>query len=382
MHLDVRTVFFMLAIAALSASASLFLAQRMKLSVHGIKHWAWGLAIAGSSGFLLAARGTINPALSVVLGNCMLLLGYSFLWTGMRQFVGVPVRAWFLLVAPMLAAVVLSLYFLDDRNGPGRIAFLSSLITILSVLGAWELLRTNKDRRLGRRWVASILLLHAAFNIWRAAYNALGQNIDGPYALGSLSTATGVEAFLFMVFLTLGLILMTTDALQTELNRQASRDPLTDVLNRRAFHELFERELSRSQRVESPLSVLLMDIDHFKRLNDTYGHHAGDLALKHFVTITSLCLRAQDILARFGGEEFVVLLPDANIDAAQIVAERIRGQLANHPMATPDGDVSFTVSIGVAVVTEQATDLKDILSRADAALYQAKMKGRNRTVAA
>ncbi|SNS90265.1 diguanylate cyclase (GGDEF) domain-containing protein [Noviherbaspirillum humi] len=380
MHLEVRTVYLMLAIAALAASGSLFLAERMKLSVQGIKHWAWGFAIAGLSGFPLAARGMISPALSVVLGNGMLLLGYSLIWTGTRQFVGAAVRTWSMFAVPLMAVPVLYFHFLDDSDVPGRLVLLSSLIALLSVLPAWELLRRNKEHRLGQSWVAWILLAHASFNIYRAAYSAAATNVGDGYAIGTMPTATGVEAFLFMMLLVLGLIIMMSNALQMELNRQASRDPLTDTLNRRAFHVIFESELSRSRQAGQQLSVLLMDIDNFKQLNDTHGHAVGDLALKHFVTMTSLCLRNQDILARFGGEEFMVLLPDANIDAAQMVAERIRSRLASCPLIAPAGEIPFTVSIGATAVLAQASDLKEIFNRADAALYQAKLEGRNRIV--
>jgi diguanylate cyclase (GGDEF)-like protein len=382
MHLDVRTVYLMLAIAALASAASLFLAHRLKISVHGIQHWAWGFAIAGTSGFPLAARGLLNPAISVVLGNCMLMLGYSFIWTGMRQFVGLSVRTWWVLIAPLLTLPVLSLFFLDDHNVPGRLAFLSTLIAVLSALPAWELIRNNKERRLGQRWVAWILLIHVGFNICRAAYYGLGTSVADAYALAAFPTATGVEAFLYMVFLVLGLIIMMSNTLQEELNRLASRDPLTDTYNRRAFHEIFERELSRAHRTEKHPALLLMDIDNFKQLNDTYGHAVGDLALRHFVAHTTVCLRAQDVLARFGGEEFVVLLPESNVDAARTVAERIRTRIATHPMVTPNGEISFTVSTGATTALSRVTDLTEVFDRADAALYQAKMSGRNCTVIA
>ncbi|NEX62954.1 GGDEF domain-containing protein [Noviherbaspirillum galbum] len=354
----------------------------MKISVHGIKHWAWGFAIAGSSGFPLAARGMLNPALSVVLGNCMLMLGYSFIWTGMRQFVGAPVRKWWVLVAPLLALPVLSLFFLDDGNVPGRIAFLSTLIAGLSALPAWELLRRNDERRLGQRWVAWILLAHVGFNVCRAAYYGFSTSVPDAYALAAFPTATGVEAFLYMIFLVLGLIIMMSNTLQMELNRLASRDPLTDTYNRRAFHEMFERELSNAERTGRQPALLLIDIDNFKQLNDKHGHAVGDLALKHFVTHAGLCLRSQDVLARFGGEEFVVVLPECSLHAAHVVAERIRTRIATHPMSTANGDISFTVSTGATTAIAKAPDLKEVFDRADAALYQAKMSGRNCTVTA
>ena len=163
--------------------------------------------------------------------------------------------------------------------------------------------------------------------------------------------------------------MIANDRLQEELNHQATHDPLTGALNRRAFALLAEKQVAQAARTGRPLAVLMMDLDHFKRINDTLGHSGGDATLCRFVAVAGDVLRAEDVLCRFGGEEFVALLPHA--EAAQAVAAAERLRLA----FTATG---ATVSIGVASL-RPGEDLEDLLRRADAALYDAKRAGRDRT---
>ena len=163
--------------------------------------------------------------------------------------------------------------------------------------------------------------------------------------------------------------MIANDRLQEELNHHATHDPLTGALNRRAFALLAEKQAAQAARTGRPLAVLMMDLDHFKRINDTLGHSGGDATLCRFVAVAGDVLRAEDVLCRFGGEEFVALLPHA--EAAQAVAAAERLRLA----FTATG---ATVSIGVASL-RPGEDLEDLLRRADAALYDAKRAGRDRT---
>lgn len=163
--------------------------------------------------------------------------------------------------------------------------------------------------------------------------------------------------------------MIANDRLQEELNHHATHDPLTRALNRRAFALLAEKQMAQAARTGRPLAVLMMDLDHFKRINDTLGHSGGDATLCRFVAVAGDVLRAEDVLCRFGGEEFVALLPHAEAAQAVAAAERLRLAFA----AT-----GATVSIGVASL-RPGEDLEDLLRRADAALYDAKRAGRDRT---
>lgn len=165
------------------------------------------------------------------------------------------------------------------------------------------------------------------------------------------------------------------------LEQQASIDELTGINNRRHFYELGEAEVKRALRQKSTLAALMIDADHFKKVNDTYGHAVGDLVLKDLTKTIANTLRDLDLLGRVGGEEFAVLLPSTNLTQAKEVAERLRLALAACKVATPDdGILRFTVSIGLAMLTNQDQQLDKLLQKADQALYLAKEQGRNRVV--
>lgn len=166
--------------------------------------------------------------------------------------------------------------------------------------------------------------------------------------------------------------------LQNELERLASIDPLTGALNRRKFYEVFEREAYRAGRYDRPTMLASFDIDHFKLINDAYGHAAGDDCLKAFVDLIRSSTRQSDIIARFGGEEFVLLMPETESQAAIELCERLKHAVAGLQVDTERGPVTFTVSVGVTEVDPQIPNLDFSLGIADAALFQSKRNGRNR----
>ncbi|SCY47667.1 GGDEF domain-containing protein [Thiohalorhabdus denitrificans] len=164
------------------------------------------------------------------------------------------------------------------------------------------------------------------------------------------------------------------------LYRQATRDPLTGLFNRRALFRQGEAELARARRQGAPVSLLLLDIDRFKRINDHWGHRVGDAVLRHLADILQREFRAGDLPGRYGGEEFVVLAMGADYDGATALAERIRLAVADSPAPVPEGSLPYSVSIGVG--SGRADEpLEELLQRADEALLQAKEAGRDRVVA-
>ncbi len=163
-----------------------------------------------------------------------------------------------------------------------------------------------------------------------------------------------------------------------ELERLAHRDALTGLANRRAANERLNQEYERLKRNQVAYAVLLIDIDYFKRINDTFGHPIGDEALRHLTSILESNLREMDFVARFGGEEFIVLLPETSLEQAILVAEKLRLACANTPL---NEKVSFTISIGVAIAKAEHSDEYEALNLADAELYKAKNLGRNCVVA-
>ena len=167
-------------------------------------------------------------------------------------------------------------------------------------------------------------------------------------------------------------------AMEHHFERVAMVDGLTELPNRRSLDDAFSRQLTRSLREQQPVSLLMVDVDHFKRLNDTHGHLVGDDVLKRLARILRRQVRPQDLVARYGGEEFAVLLPSTDVDAALLIADRLRAAIGNPDTEEVSRQLPpATVSVGVAAA-RSAISLSELMSQADAALYRAKQSGRNR----
>lgn len=213
----------------------------------------------------------------------------------------------------------------------------------------------------------------------------LGEHVLGIIVIGDTRpdrTFTAADQDLLTLFAQQATIAIRNAQLFAEAQRLATIDPLTGLYNRRAFFELAQREFDRSGRYAHPLSVVMLDIDQFKRVNDTYGHRVGDQVLQTVAHQCRATLRTLDIIGRYGGEEIIMLLPETDQPGGYQVTERLRQTLAQTVIATPDGDVWITVSLGVAtIVTTGMVTLEGLIDQADKALYRAKQAGRNRVAA-
>jgi len=178
--------------------------------------------------------------------------------------------------------------------------------------------------------------------------------------------------------LTIGRLLSELEEKNRELQELAYYDPLTGLPNRRFFFEHASLIFEEVKRYEKPLSLFVIDIDHFKKINDTYGHDVGDLVLKTFADVLRGIVRKSDICARFGGEEFVVLLPNTDLEGARVLAERIRATVAKNPVEHGSIVIVFTVSIGISQYRKGMQNIDELIKEADIALYRAKEGGRNR----
>jgi diguanylate cyclase (GGDEF)-like protein/PAS domain S-box-containing protein len=172
-------------------------------------------------------------------------------------------------------------------------------------------------------------------------------------------------------------IALENSRLYAEIKQLAITDGLTGLFNRRHFFVSAEKEIERAKRYNKPLAALMFDIDHFKQVNDTYGHRAGDQTLQMVARITSGTMRKIDLCGRYGGEEFVIILPETDLECAKIAAERLRQQIEASRAYTPNGEVKITVSLGVAALEPDDT-IDNLLDHADQAMYQSKQHGRNR----
>jgi len=169
--------------------------------------------------------------------------------------------------------------------------------------------------------------------------------------------------------------------LLAEVGRMAITDDLTGISNRRYFFEVAEKIFSQAKRYKKPLSILIVDIDHFKKFNDTHGHMVGDQILQGMTHLMSGAMREADLIGRYGGEEFSILLPETDLGDAMHVAERLLNRVANTPIETEAGPLMVQLSIGAAEMGKETPDLHTLIIRADQAMYMAKNAGRNRVAA-
>lgn len=221
------------------------------------------------------------------------------------------------------------------------------------------------------RVVAHMILLNNVSQEESTAYKAV--------LIGSvIALCAGLALFIFFYWL-VGRIGKRIEKNEEELRNMAIRDGLTGLYNHKYFYTLLENEIIRSKRYERNISVLLLDIDHFKNVNDTYGHRAGDTILHDLSERLVNRVRLSDTVCRYGGEEITIILPETDTDAAKNIAEDLRIAIEQKQFEIEDGrSIPITVSIGLSTYPLHAQELADIVSKADSALYKAKQNGRNK----
>ncbi|MDD0841832.1 GGDEF domain-containing protein [Pseudomonas sp. Gutcm_11s] len=334
-----------------------------------------------SGGLLVGALGTLIGSLRemnidwlpIVFGNVLILLSAALAWTSLRVFAGRRPSLMAILAGPALWAllcIVPAFY----ASLPARIAVGSLLMAIYAGLGAWELWRRRRVLEVDVRPALLLASIHMSFYVLRAFFDS-----NLPFASNGQSTPfftlVVLETLLYVIGLAFVTLAMVKERAELRYKSAALRDPLTGIGNRRAFVDAAELQLAECARRHLPAVLLLCDLDHFKRLNDNFGHAAGDQALAEFGRILAGRSRQQDLCARIGGEEFVCLLTEADAQAGLALAERIRREFAELPFVA-EGQLS--VSIGVALAQGAGHELTRLLSQADQALYAAKAAGRNR----
>ncbi len=375
-QLDPRSLIAMAGfMAALMAVVLYFMRRSYPPSIRGIGYWASAPLIWLVATVLFSGRGVFPDLLSLVAANTLLLLGTTAYYIGCRRFLGHDGgwRLWGTVAA--LAALLFTWLTYVHPSYPLRLGSFTAIMICVYAANLRFLLR-HGGKRLPVRLVQVVLLLHIGVLMVRltsALVGKAGNDLMEP----SLYQTLYVGAYVLTVLmLSIGAVLMATDRLTAELQHLATHDALTHTLNRRALLERFEDELARSQRTGRGPAIMMLDLDHFKTVNDTLGHQHGDAVLVHFVQRAQAVLRRGDRLGRYGGEEFMVLLPETGTQDAQTVAQRI------HAAATSGHTLDCRLSIGLTTWHGPGDTLDTMLARADKALYQAKEQGRNQTCTA
>lgn len=344
-----------------------------------LRWWWMGLVLQPLSFLLVALRGHVPILISVVLANIGIAAALACFAIAMRMFTGVRQSRLYAFSLVLVAGIVAAYFSLVQDDVLVRIVLLSLVHTLLLAFGARAIYRQELKITRVSHVLAGLFVAGALAMLARCIYHLV--SLDPIIDIFSMRWPTilsyGIGGMLPIVG-TIGFLLMCTERSQKDLERMASEDPLTNAFNRRAMAEFGLREMARARRHGTPLSVILVDIDFFKKINDELGHAAGDQALIETVRRLKKNLRSEDYLGRMGGEEFLILLPDTEIEQAHVLAQRIRDDFSGHPMSLLDQHRSITLSGGLTLLSASDHLFDDMLRRADDAMYTAKILGRNR----
>ena len=343
--------------------------------------WAGYALLTGVALVLFVQATQTRNEEARAVGNMCVATGLLLMERGVRQFAGRPAPVW--AYGLVLGGVVgVSWFGMAAQYGGLRVALVSGLLGVLCAASAWNIfVYARRDLNLGSGgWLALPLLLGAAVFAVRGVRAALSPEtvVAEITANSSLNIGSAVVFLVTALVFHLALVALMGARFMAELRRLSRVDGLTELLNRRAIEELLDDEARRSLRSNRPFSVLMIDADHFKGINDRHGHAAGDEALRHLARVLRAQMRDVDRVGRFGGEEFVVLLPGTASNEALHVAERVRDALLRRSLTWQGEAITLTVSVGVAAWRGPQDDVGALLKRADAALYRAKALGRDR----
>jgi diguanylate cyclase (GGDEF)-like protein len=376
-------------IVQVAVSTTLFLvmlvAWRTQRTYPGFGRWTASKLPNALGWLLVSLRGLIPDWASVLVGNISLLMSPVLLFEGIRQFRGKHPRDWvhYGLLALLAGGFIYFTWVQPSVNARLMIITACTLVVILRC--ALELFTSATDGLRQSYWfTGSMFGLYGLILILRVLTAASLPQLSNPFQADVWQSVLFMATIVLPIAWTFGFFMMTNARLTLELHHSeaelrdlAMTDYLTGAYNRRSFDDLGRRECARARRNSSPLALLIIDIDHFKAFNDTYGHLAGDELLSALVAACRLHLRQVDLLARWGGEEFAVLLPDTGREGCLSVAEKLRQAVAQLTVPGGGEQAHVTISLGGALWAPEDQELTELLRRADMALYQAKRRGRD-----
>lgn len=345
----------------------------------------WGIGcLFGSAGVGLL-QGALPGDNSTLPASLLICCAYGVLWAGARTFEGRKVQPAFVFAG---AALWLALCQWGGFSGaqPARLLLLSAIFATYALMGAREVWR-GLDPELLSRWpTMALLVIHAGFLLVRIPL-AGALRLQAADAMGVMSagqrlfiSAMALEALCTTFALAFLRVCMTKERVELQQRKAALTDALTGIANRRDFFERGERLLAEAIAERQPVALLLFDLDRFKEINDSAGHHAGDQMLRALAQLVKPAMAANDLCARMGGDEFACMLPGASITRALQIAENVRHEFDALPV---EGlPCHPTVSVGLAMASEPGQTLESLIASADRALYRAKAEGRNRVAPA
>jgi diguanylate cyclase (GGDEF)-like protein len=377
MSLDTATLYLVAAMVAAMLGAMLLFFGRQE-NIPALMWWGAAYLLgAASVAVWTLASSTLGAMYSLAL-NAIGFVACGMVWNAARVFHGRKPNLPGLLFGAI--AWVAAVMALAPQASAMRLTIGAGIVAVYAALTAAELW-SERRKTLQKRWPAvAVPVLHGFVLMLPILLGDLLRPHDDGFSSSIWVTVFSVELVLYAVGTVFVIFMLVSERTVTAHKTAASMDPLTGMLNRRGFAEATSRVIEREANAGRPATVLIFDIDHFKSINDRFGHPAGDEVLRLFATIVLNALRITDLSGRIGGEEFAAFLP-CPLEEGVIAAERVREAFECSGIVVEDGPVDTTVSIGVAG-GPAGTELEVLLAAADAALYQAKRNGRNRVEAA
>jgi diguanylate cyclase (GGDEF)-like protein len=374
--IDLRTVVLMSSVMPGLMSVVLYSLRRsFPSSIRGLGCWAAGALVISVAAVLLALRDTIPDWLSIVVANGMILAGIGLWLIGSDQFIAR--RPSLALVAGIVVAGTACLAWMHwvEPDYTGRVICMSALLTVLYAVPAVRLIR-HEGRDYNTVFLGAMFLIQAASAALRCVTSFIPALAStGYFSRDLIQTLYFAVSDLMTLMLTVGFVMAATGRMRLQLELLSATDYLTGLLNRRAFANIHGIEQQRMRQLGGMLALMIIDLDHFKDINDRYGHAMGDCVLADFSERVAGVLAEPGYFARLGGEEFAVLLPGADATTAYMQADTIRRLVErNTNTALPP----YTCSIGIACLRGADATLERLSHDADAALYRAKSGGRNR----
>jgi diguanylate cyclase (GGDEF)-like protein len=376
--MDLRTIHVTAVIFA-CLCLYMLLIHRSTPGLRGVGLITAGYATSAAGMEFLALRGLIPDFFSITVANTLLILINVFLYWGIADLLHLQRPQRWLLPISVIPAAAISLYFsYIHPDVSARIIGISAIAVMqFGLIG--HLLCGPAPQRISmpRLGLAILFTVYQAIYVYRAWEAHLGDP-------RSLLRSAGTSMFSFLtpiliaVMTALGVIWLAMAQLQYELEAQSKIDSLTGLLNRRALEQIGVKAVEIARRHSAALSLIILDLDHFKLINDVYGHDGGDVALHHAARCLRDNLRDVDHVARLGGEEFVAVLPGTSHTRATEIAENLRRRLSSLTVAHQSQEIRVSASFGVATMLPTDTTWLEILRRGDRALYLAKEQGRDR----
>lgn len=384
MPLDIRTIMVIFAVLSIMFSGLLALAGFHAGNVKGVRQWsAASLCLGLGLGFSYFYNSlTPGKNWAVVFSSIFIATGIALQLSGIQAF-NCKRFDW------RIAALIVGLVFLNglwfsvlNPDITTRAILNSILFAIVYAASAKSLLIKIEQPLRTAYWFTGLSFLILVFVsltravlIWKSVPQSYGLFENTP-----LNPVTFFVACMVQLCVTFGFILMLDYRLVSDLQKIASRDTLTGAFNRRRLEEEAIRLCARSKRTRDTLSIMMIDVDHFKSVNDRFGHQAGDEVLRRLAVIAQSTIRVDDYFARYGGEEFCILLPSTKENETLQLAERLRETYSSLQLEYNGIPISSTISIGVADSDRAGLEFSSLVAAADKALYLAKQEGRNRVV--